>query len=287
MRFKTSINLALMLNALACHGCSDDFDPSSRVVNLRVLAVQADHPSAAPGQEVRLQALYYDPEERPLSWAWGPCASAGSSSAIACAQGIDLANMTVGVDPSFTFTVPAAAADDATPTVGVAVVACPGTIVSGETAGIPLRCLDAQGRALDINAFEVGMKRLFVRTRDENHNPSLEMVLWDGERWPEGEEREARCDGDSKKCKKHKLEVRAPDAEERTIDVDGRPITEQAIVQFYGTGGTFEDDVRTLDEPDTTWQPRPEDRDRLLTLWFVVRDDRGGVTWTDRQVRVH
>ena len=287
MRLKTSINLALTLNALACHGCSDDFDPSSRVVNLRVLAVQADHPSAAPGQEVHLTALYYDPEQRPLSWAWGPCASTASSSAIACAQDIDLANMTIGAAPTFTFTVPAVADDDAAQAVGVAVVACPGTIVAGETAGIPLRCLDAEGKPLDINSFEVGMKRVFVRTRDENHNPAIEMVLWDGERWPEGEEREARCESDGKKCKKHKLEVRAPDAEEHTTDVDGHPITEQAIVQFYGTGGTYEDDVRTLDEPDTTWRPRSEDRDQVLTLWFVVRDDRGGVTWTERRVVVH
>ena len=52
------------------------------------------------------------------------------------------------------------------------------------------------------------MKRVFVRERDENHNPAIEMVLWDGERWPEGEEREARCDSDGKKCKKQGKQCR-------------------------------------------------------------------------------
>lgn len=287
MRLKTSISIVLALNALACHGCSDDFDPSSRVVNLRVIAVQADHPSAAPGQQVQLTALYFDPQGRPLTWAWGPCASAASSTAQACAEGLNLAGMTIGPSSSYTFTVPDSVASESSDTLGIAVVACPGTIRPGDTAGIPLSCVDAQGKALNLNAFEVGMKRVFVRESAENHNPAIEMVLWDGERWPEGEEREARCDADGKKCKKHKLEVRAPDAEERRTDAEGNPVVEQVIAQFYGTGGTFEDDVRTLDEPDTTWQPRPEDREKLLTLWFVVRDDRGGVSWVERQVRVH
>ncbi|MFT3923730.1 MAG: hypothetical protein QM778_14455 [Myxococcales bacterium] len=281
------VGFVLALNALACHGCSDDFDPSSRVVNLRVIAVQADRPSAAPGQQVRLDALYFDPEGRALSWAWGLCGSEASSSALSCAQTLDLRAMSIGQASSFEFTVPAApAGSTAYDSVGIAVIACPGTLQPGDTVGIPVSCVDASGLALDINAFEVGMKRVFVRDHDENHNPQIEMVLWDGERWPEGELREAGCDADGKKCKKHKLEVRAPDAQERATDVDGRSIQEQAVTQFYATGGTFEDDVRVVDEADTTWQPRAEDRGQVLTLWFVVRDDRGGVTWTERQVRV-
>jgi len=289
VKLKLSIRFMLALNALACHGCSDDFDPASRVVSLRVLAVQADHPTAAPGEEVKLTALYYDPADRALTWAFGLCTDRTSSAALACAQSLDLAAMSVGPAASYALTIPApepGASSAAGDSLGVAVIACPGSLVPGDTAGIPVVCLDGAGRKLALNDFEVGMKRIFIRGRDENHNPQIEMVLWDGERWPEGELREARCDSDGRRCRKHRLEVRAPGAEESATDVDGRGIREQVVAQFYATGGTFEDEVRVIDEADTTWQPRAEDRGQTLRLWFVVRDDRGGVTWTERQVHV-
>lgn len=278
-----------MLNSLACHGCSDDFDPASRVVNLRILAVQADKPFAQPGEEVTLTALYHDPEARALSWAFGPCESAASSSALACAQSLAFSSLTLGDAPSHTFQVPSRAEGAsflAGNALGMVVVACPGTLAGGTTSGIPLRCLDHDGNALGLNEFELGIKRIFVHEERIHRNPQIEMILWNGERWPEGEEREARCENDGKKCKKVVLELRARDSEERATDAEGQPVVEHKVVQFYATGGTFEDDVRAIEEPDTTWRPRLEDRGERLTMWIVLRDDRGGVSWSERHVRV-
>ncbi len=41
-------------------GCGADFDPGSRVTGLRVLAVRADNPYAAPGETVKIDTLWYD-----------------------------------------------------------------------------------------------------------------------------------------------------------------------------------------------------------------------------------
>jgi hypothetical protein len=274
--------------SLACHGCDDDFDPASRVIDLRLLAVQADQPFARPGEEVQLRALFHDPEGRPLEWAFGPCAEADSSAALACLRALAFEDLTIGKQPSYVLRVPGDALGGGAGNafLGVAVVACPGTLRAGDTHGIPVACEDAQGRALALDTFEVGMKRIFVRDDARNENPAIDMVLWDGEQWPQGELREARCDGEDGKCRKHALELRSEHAQETSTDEDGQTIREVAIVQFYATGGTFEDDVRTIEEPDTTWKPRKQDRGKELTLWFVLRDDRGGVSWTERRVRV-
>jgi hypothetical protein len=52
---------AITAIAGASAACSTDFDPSSRVAGLRVLAVRADQPYAPPGATVQLTALAVDP----------------------------------------------------------------------------------------------------------------------------------------------------------------------------------------------------------------------------------
>ncbi|MEY4549686.1 MAG: hypothetical protein RL685_5881, partial [Pseudomonadota bacterium] len=52
------------------------------------------------------------------------------------------------------------------------------------------------------------------------------------------------------------------------------------------TDGIFEDEVRIAEEPETTWVARSGSSGSTVTLWFVARDDRGGVSWTTRRVSV-
>ena len=66
----------------------------------------------------------------------------------------------------------------------------------------------------------------------------------------------------------------------------GRAFEEQVVIQHYATEGIFEFEVRTGESPKTGWVARKRASGQTLTLWFVARDDRGGVTWTQRQVRV-
>jgi len=276
--------LGLSLGAFAC---SDDFDPPSRVSELRLLAVQADQPFALPGQEVRLTALAFDPEQRPLTWAWGPCLEPSSTVALDCLRSLSFDALTIAPDrPTHVFTAPETEASY----VGVAVVACPGRIARGDTFGVPLACLDAQGDPLPLSEFELGLKRIPLRATALNENPVIEEVLWDGAPWPADEIKLDACErtneGACASWVEHTVEVRAPGAAETSVDRDEQPVTEQAVVQLYATGGEFEDDVRVADDATTTWQARREDAGGLVTFWFVVRDDRGGVSWVSRRLSV-
>ena len=58
------------------------------------------------------------------------------------------------------------------------------------------------------------------------------------------------------------------------------------VAQYYATEGLFEFESRIAEAPATGWVARKFASGKELTMWLVVRDDRGGVTWTDRRVRV-
>ena len=69
-------------------------------------------------------------------------------------------------------------------------------------------------------------------------------------------------------------------------DEFGRDFNEQIVVQYYATEGLFENEVRIGEAPETSWVARKRAAGTDVRFWFVVRDDRGGVTWTTRQVHV-
>lgn len=268
-------------------GCSDDFAAPSLVSNLRLLAVQADRPFARSGDEVRLNALAHDPEQRPLSWAWGTCLDDSSSLALDCLRKSSYESLTIASGRSeHRLTVPS----EAKTYLGVVVMVCPGRIERGDTYGIPIACVDEAGRALPPAEYELGLKRIFVRDDAQNANPNIAEVRLDGSPWPEDEVRMSSCERtENMRCvswREHDLEVAAPDAEEQSVDRAGEPIRELAVLQFYATGGEFEHDALTVGRPRTTFRPREEDSGELLTLWIVARDDRGGVSWTTRKLRV-
>jgi len=283
-RLIEALSLVLALFAAAC---SDDFDPSSRVSELRLLAVQADHPFALPGDDVHLTALAFDPEARPLTWAWGVCLEPSSSVALDCLRALSFDALTIAPDRTeHDLVVPETDAGY----VGVAVVVCPGEIVRGDTQGVPLACVDVDGVRLPLSEFELGLKRINVREPSENENPAIAEVLWDGAPWPEDEIKLDACErtknGACDAWTEHTVEVRAPGASEQSVDRDRNPVTEQAVVQMYATGGEFEDDVRLVDTAKTTWRARREDAGGMITFWFVVRDDRGGVSWVTRRISI-
>lgn len=287
-RFSSCL-LVLLLPA-----CGDSFAPASRVTDLRLLAVAADPPAAAPGEEVKLDALYHDRRERPLEWGYAYCDAQTSSAALDCARSIDPASLVVATDtPEQVITMPELAGSAARATAqGVAVIVCPGRIVAGDTEGIPIAC-EVDGEPLGINDFEIGIKRIFYREQSDNHNPQIAALHWDGEPWAEDEvKRVAPCEretDDVEKCAastRHALSVEVPDAAEHYVDPNGTDAREQAVVQFYADGGSFEHDARTPDNASTRWVARSSDAGKTLSLFFVVRDSRGGVSWITRTVEV-
>jgi hypothetical protein len=304
------------LLALGAAACDPDFDPGSNVNSLRVLAVQADNPYAAPGETVRLQALSYDPEARPITWAWAFCARPASSSVDSCLADIAQTTATTGALPllgmgegldSIEVTIPADTLDSIPPEarantlVGVLSVACPGNLElnaeldpGGADNPLPFRCTDSAGAQLDLHDSIVSVKRIFMRQTDRNQNPIITQVTFDGADWPEDYVPEVSscsiddftyddCDG----ADKHRLAaVVAPESFETGTDEFGRNFTEELIVQHFATEGIFEYEVRIAADPETGWVARRQASGGEITVWFVARDDRGGVSYTARQVRV-
>lgn len=185
--------------------------------------------------------------------------------------------------------------------IGVIFFACPGRIEIDTSFGsgslrnaLPVQCLDnVTGEPLGSDKFTVGIKRLFLRTRDENADPRIASVLLNGQPWSETEEKQikATCGADEarfEQCDDPKPEIKlqlAAPFEEKGTDEFGTPFEEQVVVQYYATEGLFEYDVKRAEDPGTRFSGRrvstgPE------TMWIVIRDNRGGVSWVKRGFRV-
>lgn len=294
--------------AVALAGCGSDFDPSSRVVGTRVLAVRADQPYARPGETVNLEALAFDTKGRTLTWAWTTCLNPASATAVACFQRI-AEDTAAGRPPALVLGASQTKYATTVPTdalsrlpaeargaayLGVLIVTCPGTLDFGKKTGdLPFACIEA-GRALALEEFEVGVKRIFLREKDRNANPIITSVTFDGAPWPETEikrvgacssateNRYDRCDGD-----KHTVAAQIdPKSLESGVDELGQPFQEDLVVQHYATEGLFEYDARIGTNTATGWVARASAKGTTVNLWFVARDNRGGMSWVVRQAKV-
>ncbi|RYZ04714.1 MAG: hypothetical protein EOO73_23090 [Myxococcales bacterium] len=302
-----TIRFACLLPLLL--GCGDELEPGTKVDSLRVLAQAVDLPYAHPGETVKLTALSVDPAERPITWAWASClnpndtslescfariAETGQSEAAVFALGEGLEEVELVVPADALEGVPAAARGFAG--MGVVSAACPGDLsLEVGSSGLPFRCEDPQtGRELGLSEFIVGIKRVTVRETERNQNPELLSVTFDGAEWPPDEVKEVGwCDQDDfvydtcPDSEKHDLAaILTPESFEAGTDELGRRFEEQLVIQYYATEGIFDSEVKTGSEPKNGWVARRSASGQTLQLWFVARDNRGGVTWAERQVRV-
>lgn len=302
-----------MLVALGLVAACTEFEPVSRIVDFRLIAVKADQPFAAPGETVKITTLFSEPFARPITWAWTTCPLPRDTTVNACLARIaELTQLgqappvTTGPDlPAFDVTVPANILEGvpadarSSAIIGVLTVACPGTLATKElsalrTGELPFICTEAgTGAVLPFERFVVSVKRIYLNVRDRNQNPPITNVTWDGMPWNEGEVREANvCDFDSNMfgdCtgEKHSLAATTPpESREQGTGESGTPFREDLVYQYYASEGVFEFEAKTFDSPATQWAARRQSRGRLVDMWFVARDNRGGVSWTTRQVRV-
>lgn len=182
-------------------------------------------------------------------------------------------------------------------TIGVVFVACPGRLEpqlegTGNRTDVPLKCFDnSTGEELKSDKFTIGIKRVFIREKDENPDPRIAGVLWDGQPWPETEVKtlEAVCasdEADFGKCDdpKHTItpQLQQPFADQGTDEL-GAQFNEQVIIQYYATEGLFEFDVKRAADPETRFAGRRGKEKGEQTLWIVTRDNRGGVSWVKRR----
>jgi hypothetical protein len=295
--------------ALLGLGCDDPPEPGAKIDSFRVLAEQADLPYARPGETVQLSSLSFDPQARPVTWAWASCANPISNDLNGC-----LATIAEAGDPAISvfamgagtstaaLTIPSDAIDSlpaaarGAATVGVLSVACPGDLSFGAgPGGLPTRCQETgTGRDMELDEFIVGYKRIAVRRTDRNQNPEITGITFDGTDWPATETKLVGfCDQSDfiyDTCpdgEKHQLAATVSSASfESGNDELGRPFEEQLVIQHYATEGIFEFEVRTGKSPKTGWVARKAASGQTLSMWFVARDDRGGVSWAERKVTV-
>ncbi|MEZ4324411.1 MAG: hypothetical protein R3B40_04280 [Polyangiales bacterium] len=292
--FLSSTALPWLLTLGACAG---DFEPGSHLGSLRLLAVRVSEPITHPGEDVLLEALLYDPEGAPRAWGWATCTHPSGSTAQACMEALDEESWVLGTDldvhhvtipADLLASVPSSARDAVY--VGILVAVCPGSFVDGDTHGVPVACAASDGRRLELDELQVGFKRIRVRAEDRNANPAITSLSWAGRSWPElTVEEAAACDGatyeDCPAALRYTIEV-AVTPPETGEDELGAPFHEQVIVQYYATHGRFRDEVRTGDEPETSWVAADTVPGDVVTFYVVVRDDRGGTAFLTRELVV-
>jgi hypothetical protein len=305
----------LGLLCLGLAACGAEFAPGSRVSDFRLITVGADAPYAAPGETVHVTALWHEPFGRSVNFTWMTCENPADTSALGClakiaqdarvtgtlpvtqsGPGLDQVDITIA--PSILDAVPSDSLGNAM--VGVVTVACPGTLTLLDPAAVapnelPFVCIEeGSTEALPFERYAVAVKRIFVRQSDRNENPGIAEVTWDGAPWPDTEVKQVKpCSNDPDQlddCKggqRPRLGLAlTPGSVESGRDSLGRDFQEQVVIQYYATEGTFEFEVRTADSPHNRWAARKRASGAMQTLWFVARDNRGGVGWTTRQVAV-
>ena len=97
---------------------------------------------------------------------------------------------------------------------------------------------------------------------------------------------------DEKTCISHTLDIFPADgaAESYPDPLDlSMTRTEDLVMFFFATDGKMQDEVVRLADPDgrgmrftTHFEPLGIDETKPIDFWFVLRDDRGGMSFTKR-----
>lgn len=265
--------LALAIVMLA--GCAEELTPQSLVYDMRVLAVRAEPAAAAPGDTVHLDALVVDPfgADRPITSLWAACVNPPADNPARCLEGG--APQVLGQDAAVDAVVP----DDALVgreqgVLGVVLYVCAGgTLAIGEGGAV----CEGEGASTI-----VAVKRVPILLEPDNANPAIAEVLLDGAVLEEGAMPTlGSCAGE---CTKHVFTVRAADGAEERYRRDGEAVREELVSSFAATSGQLEVPFGFGPTTEVEWTP-PDSRG-LVLFWFALRDDRGGVTWAERQTLV-
>jgi hypothetical protein len=299
-------------------GCSSDLPPASLVDSVRILATAADQPYAMPGEAVTLQVLAVDgraDRSRPMQVFWLPtvCMNPQGDNYFGCYPGMarqfqpgtDLSNILVPGDP-WSFTMPAdvistAIVHPGSPDpYGIAfafVIACAGhveyvaTDASTEsTPTTPFGCFDDTNNALGPNDFVFAFARVYAFANKRNANPVIDSLTVAGAPVDAAGIAVAHCTAsDEKHCPTTRIDTIVPasswEVDPGSLDPSGGPAHEAIWVDYYVTGGRFDNDSVLLFDAHTgpvsptadgyaaPLSPGPQ------TLWAVVHDTRGGASW--------
>ncbi len=329
------------LSLVSALGCGPEFDASNELKTLRVLGVKKDKPYALPGEQVGLQLLWHDPAGRTdVQRAFvGGCVNPPGDLYYGCfeqyAQLAARGELALGLGDTFEVTLPAdiissraAEAEPGQPAYGLYIVffaACAGTL-SFDTAavgratsgseGLPIRCLDADGKPLGSDDFIVGYSSIYSFEEAVNTNPAFalddagqgrfevagESLVADcvGEACQGAPPVEVDCDAEPARCVeacKDDGDASCPDIEVKPEIVQnaeqddvssrlfGTKVSEQMWVNYYVDRGGMSE-VRLVNDTSSGWNAKYRGELHApkaagpLQMWAVVHDNRGGMDFT-------
>ncbi len=320
LSFGVAVALVTAL-APACSGTS--FAPSEIIKTWRPLAIVADPPEAAPGQDVTFHALLSDPDgvdvidpsSRGLTYTWTACFRADSPGPISGAQ-YNATEPAEGCDPGAEGVVALETLPDGVGRVDgtataaffshldVLAAALGGQITPAQVqqiadqVGFPLtvQLTVTQGDKVLMRAY----KRFIVSTRDTpntNPPPPRFQIGKDGP-WVSGRGVSApfECDpedGTTPVIDAGAKVILGPATDDdswretyEVLDIRGSIVPEQegAFYNWYGTAGAFDQDVTYAPVRDNVWTtPKTPG---TYPLWLVVRDGHGGTSACRTEVEV-
>jgi hypothetical protein len=304
-----------MFAALAfATGCDEEFKPASVVDKLRVLAARSEPAEINPGKVAQLTGLVVDPtraakptvfwiacDPDPFNQGRTACATTDTfedPSSLDLSSGelppgmhfIGLGDRAAYLAPADLFApVPADSPVRQDGTVALILMLAIGEEVSPLAPKEELAAVFERVRNKETDAV-IGLFRIIVSEKPvANLNPEFATLRYGDDSPPPGAHLLFRPD------EKRDVVVTATDASYETYkqkepDTGLVEKTERIQVAWYGSGGRFSEDAWALDssvaEEYTAPGYDPVDlvtKDRQGTLWAVLRDSRGGITWTEQR----
>jgi hypothetical protein len=246
----TKRHLLLAASIAALVSACDPARRSQIIDGMQVLAIQAEPPTARPGDAVRLEALVATRVENDakVSLTWFACTLEFEECAEAAVPGDGV--VVLGSGP-------------------VVMVEIPAQMLSGDTM---LFWLDARRGG----EHERSIKGVYVRPLSEpgNVNPSLDQVRWGAETPLAEVTRETRVS----------VRVSSSSMINEIWLESGEPASEDVQIATYVTAGELVDPSGSGASGELYFQS-PEKNGRIGT-WVVVNDDRGGVDWYQHWITV-
>jgi hypothetical protein len=302
----------LLLTAILCGACAEEFAPYNRLQDLRVLAIRSEPVAPAPGETTRLDALVFAPAGQTVEYAWSWCPLAGPANdgypclvseeqLRALAMGVpgieDLPPRDLGTGPTaeLPHRVPEA----------LLTLACEGMgrerppLADCDAGGLPVTVFLRVRTATDeVQAVRTLRLRRAIDTQP-NTNPTVGALTWlDAAGAAVGRLDDPQAPVSLVRRERAKLGVTVPaEAAERFEERVGMAMTmaaqERLFLTWFAESGSFKNE-RTALLPDVDralvedpfrneWRPaRTEDYPRTESrVIVVIRDNRGGVGWTE------
>jgi hypothetical protein len=306
--------------------CMPDFRSQSEVIDRRVLAIQVDPPELANGVPsppfVKTQALVVDPSAptENVSYEWRGCgleARTGREGTPFGANASSPSGRCDGVDSAILIA-------QGTAALGALEIEAPIppsalALMQEPELGQPAMALRLQlkinSRDGDLYAIkDIALTRKLPRDQVPNKNPVISGIDFDGMRlsrvegaatvkWgscPSGDLKEVKDRANDKKVKVCSHTVKpafdAPQSEYyigKSYDDKETSLRESLAFSFFTDQGSFSN--ATTDQPppeadpdqglQTRWEEPVAKTDRA-TIWVVVNDRRGGVSWSQYQVNI-